>query len=40
LIGTVDEIVAHMTTCNERWGINYFAVRELDDFAPVLRALR
>jgi probable F420-dependent oxidoreductase len=40
LIGTVDEIVMHMLTCNERWGINYFAVRELDDFEPVLRALR
>ncbi len=40
LIGTVDEIVLHMMTCNERWGINYFAVRELDDFEPVLRALR
>ena len=40
LIGTVDEIVLHMMTCNERWGINYFAVRELDDFEPILRALR
>ena len=40
LIGTVDEIVQHMTTCTERWGINYFAVRELDDFEPILRALR
>ena len=40
LIGTVDEIVQHVMTCNERWGINYFAVRELDDFEPVLRALR
>jgi probable F420-dependent oxidoreductase len=40
LIGTVDEIVEHMTTCDERWGISYFAVRVLDDFAPVLRALR
>ena len=40
LIGSVDEIVRHMTTCNERWGINYFAVRKLDDFEPVLRALR
>ena len=39
LVGVVDEIVDHMMTCNERWGINYFAVRELDDFAPVLRAL-
>ncbi len=40
LIGSVDEIVLHMMTCNERWGISYFAVRELDDFEPVLRALR
>jgi len=40
LIGTVDEIVLQMMTCNERWGISYFAVRELDDFEPVLRALR
>ncbi len=40
LIGTVDEIVEHMVGCNERWGISYFAVRELDDFEPVLRALR
>jgi hypothetical protein len=29
-----------MMTCNEQWGISYFAVRELDDFQPVLRALR
>jgi hypothetical protein len=29
-----------MTSCNERWEISYFAVRELDDFEPVLRALR
>ncbi len=39
LVGTVDEIVDQMVTCNERWGINYFAVRELDEFAPVLAAL-
>ncbi len=39
LVGTVEEIVLHMLTCNERWGINYFAVRELDDFEPVLEAL-
>jgi probable F420-dependent oxidoreductase len=40
LVGTVEEIVQHMTTCNQRWGISYFAVRELDAFEPVLRALR
>ncbi len=40
LVGSVDQIVRHMLTCNERWGINYFAVRELDEFEPVLKALR
>jgi probable F420-dependent oxidoreductase len=40
LVGNVDEIVEHATMCNERWGISYFAVRELDGFEPVLRALR
>jgi probable F420-dependent oxidoreductase len=39
LIGTVDEMVLHLMTCRERWGISYFVVRELDDFAPVLKAL-
>jgi hypothetical protein len=40
LVGTPDEIVLHMATSNERWGINYFVVRELDDFEPVLSVLR
>jgi probable F420-dependent oxidoreductase len=40
LIGTADEIVRHMVACNERWGISYFAVRELDGFEDVIRALR
>jgi probable F420-dependent oxidoreductase len=40
LVGTVDEIVLHLMTCRERWGISYFAVRELDTFEPVLKALR
>lgn len=39
LVGSVDEIVLQMLTCNERWGINYFAVRELEEFQPVLDAL-
>jgi probable F420-dependent oxidoreductase len=38
LIGSVDEIVAHIHMCRERWGISYFVVRALDDFAPVLDA--
>ena len=39
LVGTVDEIVEHMLTCDERWGISYFVVRELDEFEPILNAL-
>jgi probable F420-dependent oxidoreductase len=39
LVGTADEIVLHMLTCNERWGIDYFAVRELDEFEPILKSL-
>jgi probable F420-dependent oxidoreductase len=39
LIGNPDEIVDHLHACNERWGISYFAVRDLDGFEPVLRAL-
>ena len=38
LIGSVDEIVAHIHMCRERWGISYFVVRALDDFAPILAA--
>ena len=40
MIGTVDEIVAHVHRCRDRWGITYFVVRTLDDFAPVLEAFR
>lgn len=40
LIGTIDEIVAKIEQCRERWGISYFTVREIDGFAPVLDALR
>jgi len=39
LVGTVDEIVAHVVRCRERWGITYFVVRDLDAFAPIINAL-
>jgi probable F420-dependent oxidoreductase len=38
LIGSVDEIVEHIHMCRDRWGISYFVVRALDDFAPILDA--
>lgn len=40
LIGSVDEIVGHIEACRDRWGISYFVVRALDDFAPILDAFR
>ncbi len=40
LIGSVEEIVAKIRACRERWGISYFAVRALDEFQPVIAALR
>lgn len=38
LIGTVDEIIAKLHRCRERWGISYFVVRDLDGFRPVINA--
>lgn len=40
LVGTVDEIVEQICAARTRWGITYFVVRTLDDFAPVLAAAR
>lgn len=40
LVGTVDEIVAQLHAARDRWGVSYFSVRALDDFAPVLWAVR
>lgn len=39
LVGSVDEIVRQMRAGEERWGISYYVVRELDAFEPVLEAL-
>lgn len=38
--GTHDEIAAHLLRCRERWGINYFSVRTIEDFQPVIERLR
>jgi len=40
LIGTVDEIADEILRARDRWGITYFAVRALDDFAPVIARVR
>jgi probable F420-dependent oxidoreductase len=40
LIGSVGEIVEKLHACRERWGISYFAVRDLDKFAPIIAACR
>jgi probable F420-dependent oxidoreductase len=36
LIGTIDDIVDQLHRCRDRWGITYFVVRTLDDFAPII----
>jgi len=38
MVGSIDEIVGHVHACRERWGITYFVVRALDEFAPILDA--
>jgi probable F420-dependent oxidoreductase len=40
LVGTVAEIVDQILGHRERWGITYFGVRTLDQFGPVIAALR
>jgi len=40
LIGSVREIATKIERCRMRWGISYFVVRSLDDFAPVIAACR
>ena len=35
-IGTPEEIVAHLQHCQERWGISYFSVRDIDAFSAVI----
>jgi hypothetical protein len=40
LVGTVDEIASKIMDLATEHGITYFAVRSLDDFAPVISALR
>jgi probable F420-dependent oxidoreductase len=39
-LGTQEEIADHFLACRSRWGISYYTVRELQAFAPVIRALR
>lgn len=39
-IGTHEEMARHLVTCRARWGINYFTVRDIDGFAPVMTLLR
>jgi probable F420-dependent oxidoreductase len=39
-LGTREEIAVHLFACRERWGINYYTVRELEAFVPVMELLR
>jgi probable F420-dependent oxidoreductase len=35
-IGTHEEMAEHLIRCRERWGINYYSLRSIDDVAPVI----
>jgi probable F420-dependent oxidoreductase len=39
-VGTHDEIADHLVACRDRWGIDYYTVRDIDAFAPVIDRLR
>jgi probable F420-dependent oxidoreductase len=39
-IGTHDEIADHLLTCGQRWGIEYYTVRRMEEFEPVVQLLR
>jgi probable F420-dependent oxidoreductase len=39
-LGTHDEIADQCRAARERWGITYFTVRSIEDFAPVIERLR
>ncbi len=39
-IGTHEEMARHLLDCRARWGINYFSVRDIEGFAPVIALVR
>jgi probable F420-dependent oxidoreductase len=39
-LGTHEEISDHLLACRRRWGIEYYTVRHIDEFEPVLARLR
>jgi probable F420-dependent oxidoreductase len=39
-LGTHHEIADHLLACRQRWGIEYYTVRAIDEFEPVLATLR
>jgi probable F420-dependent oxidoreductase len=39
-IGTYAEMADHLRACRKRWGISYFSVRDIDNFAPVIQRLK
>jgi len=39
-LGTHAEIAAHLLDCRRRWGIDYFSVRDIKSFGPVIERLR
>jgi probable F420-dependent oxidoreductase len=38
-LGTDEEIAEHLLACQQRWGIDYYTVRVIDEFVPVMGRL-
>lgn len=39
-VGTPDQIADHLVACRQRWGIDYYSVRDVEAFAPVIARIR
>jgi hypothetical protein len=39
-IGTHDEIAEHLLRCRQRWGIEYYTVRCIEEFEAIMGRLR
>jgi probable F420-dependent oxidoreductase len=39
-LGTHEEMADHLRMCRQRWGIDYYTVRTVAEFEPVIRRLR
>jgi probable F420-dependent oxidoreductase len=39
-VGSHEQIAEHLLKCRQRWGFEYYTVRQIDEFEPVMHRLR